>query len=129
MDLGLKGKVAIITGSTEGIGKATALKFAKEGAKVAICSRSQEKVDATVAEIKKARAKFIGPPRPAQSPRAGFSQRDAATQRRACTKRAPNRNFRFDSRHIPRTVRASRKFRALAPCCYTSSFSGGGTQG
>ena len=60
MDLGLKGKVAIITGSTEGIGKATALKFAKEGAKVAICSRSQEKVDVTVAEIKKAGGDVFG---------------------------------------------------------------------
>jgi 3-oxoacyl-[acyl-carrier protein] reductase len=60
MDLGLKGKVVIITGSTEGIGRAAALKFAREGASVALCSRSQEKVDAAVAEIKKAGGTVFG---------------------------------------------------------------------
>lgn len=39
MDLDLKGKVAVITGATEGIGRAAALMLAHEGAKVAICSR------------------------------------------------------------------------------------------
>ena len=60
MDLGLKGKVVVITGSTEGIGRAAALKFAREGASVAICSRSQEKVDATVADIRKAGGTVFG---------------------------------------------------------------------
>ena len=51
MDTGLKDKVVLITGSTGGIGKSLAKAFAGEGAKIALTSRSQEKVDALVAEL------------------------------------------------------------------------------
>lgn len=59
MELGLKGKVAVVTGGTEGIGRATALRLAREGAKVAICARRQEPLDKTAAEIKKAGAEVL----------------------------------------------------------------------
>jgi NAD(P)-dependent dehydrogenase (short-subunit alcohol dehydrogenase family) len=52
----LKDRVAIVTGGSAGIGKAIASEFLKEGAKVVICGRREEKVRETVAELSK-----IGP--------------------------------------------------------------------
>jgi len=51
MDLGLKGRVAIVTGSSQGIGKAIALGLSQEGAKVAICARNEKQLQATAREI------------------------------------------------------------------------------
>lgn len=55
----LKGKVAIITGGSSGIGQATALLFAKEGAKVVIAARRPEAGNRTVNMIKKKGGKAI----------------------------------------------------------------------
>ena len=53
MDLQLAGKKVLVTGSTAGIGFATAVGFAGEGASVVINGRSQERVDRAIAEIRK----------------------------------------------------------------------------
>ncbi|MFP5226807.1 MAG: SDR family oxidoreductase [Acidobacteriota bacterium] len=50
MDTGLKGRVAIVAGSSAGIGKATALAFAAEGAHLALCARRQTELDHVAAE-------------------------------------------------------------------------------
>ena len=52
MDLGLKGKRALVTGSSKGLGRAIAAGLAAEGAKVAICSRNEDSVAATAAALK-----------------------------------------------------------------------------
>ena len=54
MDMGLQDKVAIITGGSDGIGKAAALSMAKEGANVVIVARRQQVLDQAVQEIKTA---------------------------------------------------------------------------
>ncbi len=51
MDLGLKGKNVVVTGASRGIGRAIALGFAREGAGVAICARSNTALEATAAEL------------------------------------------------------------------------------
>mgnify|MGYP001045690140 CR=1 FL=1 len=51
MDLGISGRVALVTGASKGIGRAIAAELAAEGARVAIASRSRERIDAAAAEI------------------------------------------------------------------------------
>ena len=53
MDLGLTGKTALVTGGSEGIGKAIAQALAREGVDVAICARRKEPLEQTAAEIAK----------------------------------------------------------------------------
>ena len=51
MDLGIQGKVALVTGGSRGLGKVAALSLAREGVNVAICGRTQSTLDGTVAEL------------------------------------------------------------------------------
>jgi 3-oxoacyl-[acyl-carrier protein] reductase len=51
MELGLEGRVALVMGASRGIGRGIAAALAREGARVAIASRSREKLDEAAAEI------------------------------------------------------------------------------
>ena len=50
-ELGLKGKIAIITGGSDGLGRATAERLAGEGAKVVICARREEHLQLAAKDI------------------------------------------------------------------------------
>jgi 3-oxoacyl-[acyl-carrier protein] reductase len=54
MDLGLKERVAIVAASSRGLGKACAMELAREGARVVICARDYERLQAAAEEIDKA---------------------------------------------------------------------------
>ena len=53
METGLKGKIAIVAASSQGIGLATAEAFAAEGCRVAMCARNGQKLEAAAGEIRK----------------------------------------------------------------------------
>ncbi len=52
MDLGLKGRVAIVAAASKGLGRAVATELAREGARVAICARSAANLEAAAGRIK-----------------------------------------------------------------------------
>ncbi|MDE0334380.1 MAG: SDR family NAD(P)-dependent oxidoreductase, partial [Defluviicoccus sp.] len=51
MDLGLEGRVALLTGASRGIGRACASALAAEGVRVAICARGREAIEAAARDI------------------------------------------------------------------------------
>jgi 3-oxoacyl-[acyl-carrier protein] reductase len=60
MDLGLKGKVAIVTGGSRGIGRSICLALADEGCDVALCARGEEKLRETEAELRARGVRALG---------------------------------------------------------------------
>jgi len=54
MELGLQGRVAVVCAASQGLGKATAAGFAREGAHVVICSRNRKRITAAAKDIREA---------------------------------------------------------------------------
>lgn len=61
MDLGLRGKVAVVAAASKGLGKASALELAREGCAVAICARDDAALQATAREIVEATGARVVP--------------------------------------------------------------------
>ena len=61
MNLSLEGKIAIVTGGSKGIGRATALALAQEGVDVAICARGKADLEDTTATIEAASGRKVLP--------------------------------------------------------------------
>jgi NAD(P)-dependent dehydrogenase (short-subunit alcohol dehydrogenase family) len=61
MDLELAGKVAVITGASQGVGKAIARELAKEGVDIAICARRREALEAAASELEQETGRRILP--------------------------------------------------------------------
>jgi 3-oxoacyl-[acyl-carrier protein] reductase len=81
MDLGLENSVALVTASSKGLGRATALQLAREGAKVVICARGQEALNATRDEIAALGADVLALPVDVSAPDAAQTLVDAALER------------------------------------------------
>src|SRR5256886_10997987 len=67
-DMDVTGSLAVVTGATEGIGRATAFALGRAGARVAICARTEANVHATVRELKAAGIHALGMPSDVSDP-------------------------------------------------------------
>jgi 3-oxoacyl-[acyl-carrier protein] reductase len=81
MDLGLKDLVALVTASSKGLGRATALQLAREGARVVICARGTDALHATRDEIAALGADVWAVPADVSAPDAAQTLVDAALER------------------------------------------------
>jgi NAD(P)-dependent dehydrogenase (short-subunit alcohol dehydrogenase family) len=62
MDLGLTKKVAVVTGGSDGIGRATAMRLVAEGARVVVCARGAERLEKVAASLRESGGEAIGIP-------------------------------------------------------------------
>lgn len=60
MDLGLRGKKAIVTGATKGIGRAIVELFAQEGVDIGLCARTEDEVEGAVRDLKQRGINAVG---------------------------------------------------------------------
>jgi 3-oxoacyl-[acyl-carrier protein] reductase len=73
MDLGLAGRVAVVTGGSRGIGRATALALAAEGCDVALCARGEVELEEAAAEVRARGVRALAVPLDVTAP--GAAQR------------------------------------------------------
>lgn len=62
MDLGLKGRVAAVSAASKGLGRASAIELAREGADLAICARGEDALRATQKELEELGARVVAMP-------------------------------------------------------------------
>ncbi len=82
MNLGLNGKVALVAAASKGLGRASALALAAEGARIAICARTPERLETTAQEIRAATGAEVLAVRADLATAAGISDVVAATAER-----------------------------------------------
>lgn len=81
MDLGLKGRVALVTASSKGLGRAAAVQLASEGAKTVLCARGEQALRDTEASIRDAGGEVLGLVKDVTEPDAPTHLVDATLER------------------------------------------------
>jgi 3-oxoacyl-[acyl-carrier protein] reductase len=81
MDLGLRGRVAVVTGASQGIGREIALHLAAEGADLVLCARRQDALDGVAEEAHASDVKTLVVAADVTNPSTAADVRNAATER------------------------------------------------